>query len=76
MSLIDREAVELVFAAFPPDACFVCANGYISREAFNAADAERNFYGVDNVLGRVQKFVPREGAGFMELMGRPDPALQ
>ncbi len=41
-----------------------------------SVDSERNFYGVDNVLGRTQKFVPREGAGFTELMGRPDPALR
>ena len=39
-------------------------------------DSEKNFYGAGNVLGRVQKFVPKEGASFMETFGAPDPALQ
>jgi hypothetical protein len=41
-----------------------------------SVDSEKNFYGAGNVLGRVQKFVPKEGASFMETFGAPDPALQ
>ena len=38
-----KPACEAVFKAFP-DACFVIANGYVSREAFNVEDREGNFY--------------------------------
>jgi thiamine pyrophosphate-dependent acetolactate synthase large subunit-like protein len=41
--MTDREAVVAVQAAFP-DAHFVVANGYLSREAFDADDRERAFY--------------------------------
>ena len=41
-----------------------------------SVDADRNFYAADNIQGLTQKFVPKEGASFTELMGRPDPALR
>lgn len=44
MSFVCREAVERILKQFPADTCFVCANGYISREAFNVDDQERLFY--------------------------------
>ena len=42
--MLAAEAMRLAFAAFGEDAVFVCANGYVSREAFNLADSPRNFY--------------------------------
>ena len=41
-----------------------------------SVDAERNLYASDTMQGRTRKLVPREGASFTELMGRPDPALR
>ena len=41
-----------------------------------SVDADKNFYGAGNILGRVQKLVPKEGASFTETFGAPDPALQ
>ena len=41
-----------------------------------SVDADKNFYGAGNVLGRVQKLVPQEGASFMQTFGAPDPPLQ
>ena len=41
-----------------------------------SVDAEKNFYAADPVHGRVQKFVQKEGASFMETFGAPDPPLQ
>lgn len=41
-----------------------------------SVDAERNFYGADALLGRTQKLVPKEGASFLQVIGRPDPALR
>jgi sulfopyruvate decarboxylase subunit beta len=42
--VLAKEAMELALDAFGPDAVFVCANGYVSREAFNIRDEKRNFY--------------------------------
>ena len=42
--MLARAAMELVFDAFPDDACFVCANGYVSRDVFNLCDREQHFY--------------------------------
>ena len=39
-------------------------------------DSEGNWYGADGRLGRTQKFSPREGAPFAELMATPNPPLQ
>lgn len=39
-----REALAALFAAFPPETCWVAANGYISREAFDAGDPAATFY--------------------------------
>ena len=41
-----------------------------------SVDAEKNFYAADPMHGRVQKFVQKEGASFMETFGAPDPPLQ
>ena len=41
-----------------------------------SVDAERNLYASDTMQGLTRKLVPREGASFTELMGRPDPALR
>jgi thiamine pyrophosphate-dependent acetolactate synthase large subunit-like protein len=49
VSFLVREAIALALEAFPPDACFVCANGYISRETFNIRDREQNFYMVGSM---------------------------
>jgi len=38
------EAMEHVFAAFGDDAAFVCANGYVSRDAFAIDDRPGSFY--------------------------------
>ncbi len=39
-----------------------------------SVDADGNWYGADNLLGRTMKFVPKEGAGFSELI-QPDEEL-
>ncbi len=49
MAFVMREAIALALEAFPPDTCFVCANGYISRETFNVRDREQNFYMVGSM---------------------------
>ncbi len=41
--MLDREAIQLVFEAFPK-ALFVCSNGYLSREAFALRDRPATFY--------------------------------
>ena len=39
-----------------------------------SVDSDGNWYGADNVLGRTLKFVPKEGASFMQLI-QPDEEL-
>lgn len=39
-----REALTALFGAFPRETCWVAANGYISREAFDAGDPPATFY--------------------------------
>ena len=39
-----------------------------------SVDLDGNWYGADNIQGRTMKFVPKEGAGFSELI-RPDEDL-
>ena len=41
-----------------------------------SVDSDGNWYGAGNRLGRTQKFTPRDGASFAELMAAPDPPLQ
>lgn len=38
------EAIARIYARLPQDACTVCANGYISREAYATDDRPGNFY--------------------------------
>jgi thiamine pyrophosphate-dependent acetolactate synthase large subunit-like protein len=39
-----REALAAVYASQPDETCYVVANGYISRDAFNLDDRPQNFY--------------------------------
>ena len=41
-----------------------------------SVDSDGNWYGADGRLGRTQKFTPRDGAPFAELMSAPNPPLQ
>lgn len=41
-----------------------------------SVDSEKNFYAADSFHGRVQKFVQKEGASFMQTFGAPDSPLQ
>lgn len=42
--MLAADAMRLAFAAFGDDAVYVCANGYVSREAYNLADSPGKFY--------------------------------
>ena len=44
MTLLGREAVAQVLEAFGPEACVVCANGYVSREVHALGDRPSHFY--------------------------------
>lgn len=39
-----RDAVKKALEAFGPEASYICANGYISREAYGIEDWPQNFY--------------------------------
>jgi sulfopyruvate decarboxylase subunit beta len=39
-----RDAVQQLLEAFGEEACYICANGYISREVFTLRDVPGNFY--------------------------------
>ena len=39
-----RDALSAVYASQPEDTCYVVANGYISRDAYNLDDKPANFY--------------------------------
>ena len=41
-----------------------------------SVDSDGNWYGADGRLGRTQKFTPRDGAPFADLMSAPNPPLQ
>ena len=41
-----------------------------------SVDSEKNFYAADARHGRVQKFVPQQGANFLETFAVPDSPLQ
>ena len=55
-------------------AAWAYRNGSEFDIAISHVDADGNWYGADNVLGRTLKFVPKEGASFMQLI-QPDEEL-